>query len=303
MECCKPVNGMNCGCGVAPEAFSDEAEEKQTTRKILNVDLLVIDLTICKRCVPTGDELKTAVQILKPTADALGIDLRHHEIVVQTAAEAKMNALLSSPTIRLNGRDIAQDIRESVCESCGDLTENDTSVDCREWHYHGQVFSSVPLPLLLEAIMDAMMNIDKIPPIVPAPLQELPANLQRYFDNKKQGVSVKEIEIYDPAMCCSTGVCGPSIDQDLMRVATTINALKDKGFAIQRYGLSTDTQRFISNPVISELLEKEGASALPITLFDGKLVKTKTYPTDQEFMDWLETKLNAVKPPKRSGCC
>ncbi|MGI2336285.1 MAG: arsenite efflux transporter metallochaperone ArsD [Dehalogenimonas sp.] len=114
---------------------------------------------------------------------------------------------------------------------------------------------------------------------------------------------MKIVEIYDPAMCCSTGVCGPSIDPELMRVAATVNAFKDKGIIIQRYGLSTDTQRFISNPVISELLEKEGASALPITLFDGKLVKTKTYPTDQEFMDWLGPKLDVVKPPRRRGCC
>ncbi|KTB48036.1 arsenite efflux transporter metallochaperone ArsD [Dehalogenimonas alkenigignens] len=271
--------------------------------KVLNIDLLVIDLETCKRCVPTGDELKTAVQILEPAADALGIELRHHEIVVQTAAEAKLNALVSSPTIRLNGRDIDQDIHESVCESCGDLTENETIVDCREWHYRGQVFSSVPLPLLIEAIMEAMLNIDQMPPLVPAPLEELPVNLQRYFDNKKQGLMAKEIEIYDPAMCCSTGVCGPSIDPELMRVATTINSFKEKGIIVQRYGLSTDTQRFISNPVVSDLLEKEGAGVLPVTLLNGEVVKTKSYPTDQEFTGWLKTKLETVKPPKRSGCC
>lgn len=179
--------GCGCGCNATqPEVHSDETKEIQASRKVLNVDLLVINLDICKRCVPTGDQLRTAVQLLKPAADALGIELRHHEIVVQTPAEAKVNALLSSPTIRLNGRDIAQDIRESVCESCGDLTNN-TSVDCREWHYRGKVFSYAPLPLLTEAIMGAMLNIDEMPLVVPASLEELPENLQRYFDNRKEG--------------------------------------------------------------------------------------------------------------------
>ncbi|XUW99768.1 MAG: arsenite efflux transporter metallochaperone ArsD [Dehalogenimonas sp.] len=114
---------------------------------------------------------------------------------------------------------------------------------------------------------------------------------------------MKTIEIYDPAMCCSTGVCGPSIDPELMRVATTINALKAKGIKIQRYGLSTDTQRFISTPVISELLEKEGAAVLPITLVDGIVAKTKTYPTNQEFSDWLEIKLDVNQRLSRGSCC
>jgi len=303
LECCKPVNGVSCGCGPVPEVVSNKKRETPSAMKVLNIDLLVIDLETCKRCVPTGDELKKAVQILKPTADALGIELRHREIVVQTSADAMLNALLSSPTIRLNGRDIAQDIHESVCESCGDLTENNTSVDCREWHYRGQVYPSVPLPLLMEAIMEAMLNIDQLPPVTPTPPNKLPENLQRYFENKKQAARVKTVEIYDPAMCCSTGVCGPSIDPELMRVATTISAFKEKGIIIQRYGLSTDTQRFISNPVISEVLEQDGASALPITLVDGKVAKAKTYPTNEEFSDWLGINPNAGKPGKSGGCC
>ena len=174
----------SCGCN-ADGAPGDEANEAQAKRKILNVDLLVIDLSTCKRCVPTGDQLKQAVSLLTPVAEALGIELRHHEIVVQTPQEAKEHALLSSPTIRLNGRDIAQDIRESLCEPCGDLTENNTMVDCREWHYRGKVYFAAPLPLLVEAIMGAMLNTD-MPPAVPVPLVELPENMQRYFDNKKQ---------------------------------------------------------------------------------------------------------------------
>lgn len=158
--------------------------------RVLNIELVVIDLTVCARCVPTGDQLENAVRLLTPVAEAMGIELKYRAIVVKSEGEAKQHALLSSPTIRINGRDIAQDIRESVCESCGDLTENNTLVDCREWHYRGNVYSSAPLPMLLEVIMGAMLNIDKEPPAAPAPLDELPDNLKTYFANKKQvGIS------------------------------------------------------------------------------------------------------------------
>jgi hypothetical protein len=176
-----------CRCNTA-DSREDETAATPEVNKVLNVELLVIDLTTCKRCVPTGDQLQQAVRLLDPVAEALGIELKHHEIVVQTPQEAKAHALLSSPTIRLNGRDIEQDIRESLCESCGDLTENNTLVDCREWHYRGKVYSAAPLPLLVEAIMAAMLAIDR-PPVVPAPIKELPENLQRYFDNKKLTIS------------------------------------------------------------------------------------------------------------------
>ena len=69
---------------------------------------------------------------------------------------------------------------------------------------------------------------------------------------------MKKLEIFDPAMCCSTGVCGPSIDPELMRISTTINSLKEKGIVIKRHGLSTEPQDFVNNKTINELLQKEG---------------------------------------------
>ena len=56
---------------------------------------------------------------------------------------------------------------------------------------------------------------------------------------------MKRIEIFDPAMRCSTGVCEPSIDPELMRIATVINELKEKGIIIKRYNLSNETPDFI----------------------------------------------------------
>lgn len=114
---------------------------------------------------------------------------------------------------------------------------------------------------------------------------------------------MKKVEIFDPAMCCSTGVCGPSIDPNLMRIASVINSLKEKGIVIKRHGLSTEPQDFISNKVISDILQVEGADVLPVTLLDGKVVKTKQYPTNEELSTWLETEIDATPNKKSGGCC
>jgi len=156
------------------------------TKRRLQVELLAIDMSSCKRCVPTGEQLKKALEILAPVAEVLGIDLEYREIVVKNPEEAKAYGLVTSPTIRLNGRDIEQDIRESECKSCGDLTENNTRVDCREWVYRGQTFTAAPLPLLVEAIMRAMLD-HEAPSVAPEPVDELTENLLRFFDNKKGG--------------------------------------------------------------------------------------------------------------------
>lgn len=116
---------------------------------------------------------------------------------------------------------------------------------------------------------------------------------------------MKKIEIFDPAMCCATGVCGPSIDPELMRIATVINSLKDKGIIIMRHGLSNEPQDFIANKVISDLLQKEGAEILPVTLLDGVVAKTKAYPSNEEIEKWLEIEMES-KPLKivvSSSCC
>jgi hypothetical protein len=113
---------------------------------------------------------------------------------------------------------------------------------------------------------------------------------------------MKKIDIYDPAMCCSTGVCGPSIDPELMRVATLVSYLAKKGVAIKRHNLSSEPQDFVSNKAVSDLLAKEGADALPITLVDGEVAKTKTYPTKEEFYKWLGIHIVMGAPKKSGGC-
>ena len=99
---------------------------------------------------------------------------------------------------------------------------------------------------------------------------------------------MKEMMIYDPAMCCSTGICGPSVDKNLLRVATTVSSLNKKGVKVERHNLSDNPQAYIDNIEVNKLLNEKGIDVLPITIVDGDVVKTGEYPTDEEFVSFLE---------------
>lgn len=99
---------------------------------------------------------------------------------------------------------------------------------------------------------------------------------------------MKKMVIFDPAMCCPTGVCGPSVDKELLRVATVINRLEKKGILVERHNLTNNPQIFVDNKLVNKILNDEGVDILPITMVDEKIVKTREYPTNEEFVDLLE---------------
>ncbi len=99
---------------------------------------------------------------------------------------------------------------------------------------------------------------------------------------------MKKMVIYDPAMCCPTGVCGPSVDKNLLRVAILLNRLEKRGIKVERHNLSDNPQAFIDNSEVNKLLMDQGIDVLPITMVDGQIVKTGEYPTNEEFVELLE---------------
>ena len=122
-----------------------------------------------------------------------------------------------------------------------------------------------------------------------------------------------KLEIFDPAMCCSTGVCGPSIDSNLLRVSTVVNVLNKKGIPVKRYNLSEEPLEFVNNIEVNKILKSQGVKALPLTLLNDEIVKSGSYPTNKEFSEWLgikefELSTRRIKRPNNScggnaGCC
>lgn len=91
-----------------------------------------------------------------------------------------------------------------------------------------------------------------------------------------------KVEIYDPAMCCSSGLCGPAIDPMLVRVNDTVMALKRQGIEVERFNLAQQTKLFMENKAVADLLHKDGKKALPITFVNGTVFKTGVYPAYDE---------------------
>ena len=87
-----------------------------------------------------------------------------------------------------------------------------------------------------------------------------------------------KIEVFDPAMCCSTGVCGPKVDPSLARFASDLEALKRAGASVTRYNLSQQPGAFIDNETVAKAMQEKG-ECLPLVLVDGRIVAEKTYPT------------------------
>lgn len=99
---------------------------------------------------------------------------------------------------------------------------------------------------------------------------------------------MRKMVIYDPAMCCPTGICGPGVDKNLLRVATVISRLEKNGVKVERHNLTSNPKAYVDNKTVNQMLMKDGVDVLPIIELDGEIVKTKEYPTNEEFMDFLE---------------
>jgi len=93
---------------------------------------------------------------------------------------------------------------------------------------------------------------------------------------------MKTIQVYDPPMCCSTGICGTDIDPDLVNFAAMLSQLSTHGIKIERYNLGQQPMAFVQNPAVKALLDKEGAAALPLIFWDGEVHLMGRYPTKDE---------------------
>lgn len=109
-----------------------------------------------------------------------------------------------------------------------------------------------------------------------------------------------KVEIFDPAMCCSTGVCGPSVDPELTRVASAVYSLGKKGFEIKRYNLTSEPNAFAENSEITKILNEKGPDALPVTLVNNQIKKIGKYPTNEELSEWFGVTTKELKEKPKS---
>lgn len=124
---------------------------------------------------------------------------------------------------------------------------------------------------------------------------------------------MSKIEIFEPPMCCSTGVCGSSADPELLRITELLENLTKAGIEVTRYNLSSDPKAFMQNEGISNVLNQRGAEVLPITVVDGRIIKLGGYPTNEEVVHLLGISVYTIQPAVKvqvnkcsrnsKGCC
>ena len=90
--------------------------------------------------------------------------------------------------------------------------------------------------------------------------------------------TTQTLQIFDPAMCCSTGACGPEVDPKLVQFAADLAWLKSQGVIVQRHNLSQNPAAFLENEAVKATLSEKGEAGLPLLMVNGKVTTTRSYP-------------------------
>lgn len=91
-----------------------------------------------------------------------------------------------------------------------------------------------------------------------------------------------KLEVFDPPMCCATGICGNNVDPKLITFASDLEWLKKQGVDVVRYGLSFEPNEFVKNEDVKTTLQKEGNDSLPIVVADNQLAYKGIYPSREQ---------------------
>ncbi len=194
----------------------DDAVGSPVATRDITIDFLYLDLETCTRCRGTDASLQAALLEVGAILAAAGIRASVRKTLVESLDQAQALGFVSSPTIRVNGRDIALELRESQCDDCSEACGCDGSVDCRVWMWQGQEHTVAPKAMIVDAILNEIYTGGPQAEQA-APLQlKVSANLAQYFSCKEQvqAVSNSCCSPTEQASCCEpsqkASCCGES---------------------------------------------------------------------------------------------
>lgn len=212
LVCCQgcTTSQQTAGPCCTPGAAGREAAPEARPHAAMEVELLALDLSTCDRCTGTDGAIEAAVAELRPALASAGVDLRFRKTVVATAEQATALRFQSSPTIRINGRDLPIELRESRCGDCTTLCGGAEGTDCRVWVWRGREYTEAPKGLIVDAILRAYPAAGEVREPVQGKFV-LPENLRRFFDAK----AARPQAAAGPALasagaggeCCDTTTC------------------------------------------------------------------------------------------------
>lgn len=186
--------------------------------RTLTIELLALDLDTCGRCTGTSANLDAAIATVANVLREADVNVQVRKTIITTAPQAEQLRFESSPTIRINGRDIALELRESNCADCGDIcgcTSGDSGggggggVDCRVWVWQGREHTEAPKALIIDAILRAYYNAWEPAPAPDAPYR-LPENLRKFFRAAPDAPSAAS----SADDCCDRTTCCEESERD-----------------------------------------------------------------------------------------
>jgi Domain of unknown function (DUF2703) len=163
----------------------------------LRLEFLFLDLTTCSRCLGADRSLESALDVVREVLQATGVELEVDKILVESAEQARALRFVSSPTIRVDGDDVALELRESSCGSeactdgCGD------QIACRVWVHRGREYTEPPVAMIVDAVLGHVYSGVPSRGVREREPYVLPENLVRFFSAKTGSAESEE------SACCS----------------------------------------------------------------------------------------------------
>ena len=179
--------------------MSTPTGERAPSARELDVELLALDLDTCTRCVGTLENIEEAIETVQRVLEVTGTRVQMRKTLIASEEQARRHRFKTSPTVRVNGRDIAFETLESRCDSCTDLCGCDEGTNCRVWRYRGQEYTEAPIGLVVEAILRGVYGgtPQMASESTAYEYDGLPKNLRRFFADK----SATEVDV--ASACCS----------------------------------------------------------------------------------------------------
>ncbi|EJE9589576.1 arsenite efflux transporter metallochaperone ArsD [Salmonella enterica] len=235
----------------------------------------------CPRCQDTGESVLRAITRLRDILAPLGITPRLEPLTLDettfAAASSESNRIWFAG-IPLEEWIGAQAGSSRCCGACGDN-------DCRTLEIDGATWEAIPEVLLVRAGVIAAIQLINASKTV------------------NKDIFMKTIHIYDPALCCSSGVCGPETDPALVAFAADFEWAKTQGASIERFNLAQQPLLFSQNETVKGFLTRSGKESLPLILVDGEVALAGRYPRREELSRWLGLTVYSGFTPMASPCC
>jgi hypothetical protein len=188
--------------------------EKTVSAHPIEIELLALDLTTCTRCVGSQANLEQALATAQHVLQVTGHEVQVRTILIESEEQARQHHFVTSPTIRINGHDIALETVESHCDSCTNLCGCEEGTNCRVWRYQGQEYTEAPVGMIVDALLREVYS-GASSGDAPSFVSETPENLTRFFSSKpaKAASAFSCCAPSEQATCCApaekASCCGP----------------------------------------------------------------------------------------------